>query len=316
MIIAIDLGGTKIAGALFDEQGNVAEKQVRLLEGQQGSEVGKEIGHILQELLSVARNQNVQVSSIGVAVPGIYHNLTGTVWAPNIPQWEDYPLLEEINSLVEDQGINVFIDSDRSCYILGEVWKGAASGCRDAIFLAVGTGIGAGILVDGRVLRGSHGVAGSIGWLAVTHPFLPEYTTYGCFEYHASGDGMARMANQILAENTQKMNVPGKGNLDQVATPDIFAAYERQDPVAVKVVHLSIEFWGKSVANLVSLFDPQVIVFGGGVFGPAVSLLNDIHQEAQKWAQPISFKKVQLKASQLGGDAGLYGAGYLALKGS
>ena len=316
MIIAIDLGGTKIAGAMLDEQGNIGEKRVALLRGQKGGEVGKKIGNIIQELLDIARNQNTEVSAIGVAVPGIYHIQTGTVWAPNIPQWEDYPLLEEICSLVGDQGLKVHIDSDRSCYILGEVWRGAAVSCKDAIFLAVGTGIGAGILVDGNVLRGAHGVAGSIGWLAVTHPFLTEYTTFGCFEYHASGDGMTRMAKQILAENKQQMIVPGKGNLDQVTTPDIFAAYASQDPVASKVVSLSIEFWGKAVANLVSLFDPQVIVFGGGVFGPALSLMDDIYDEAQKWAQPISFKKVELKASELGGDAGLYGAGYLALKGS
>src|SRR5678815_4753324 len=114
---------------------------------------------------------------------------TGKVWAPNIPDWGDYPLLEEVENVSGE--IPVTIDSDRACYILGELWQGNARGCTDAIYLSVGTGIGAGILTDGKVLRGSHDIAGAIGWMALTRPFSEEYTDCGCFETYASGEGIA-----------------------------------------------------------------------------------------------------------------------------
>ncbi len=93
--------------------------------------------------------------------------------------------------------MEIRIDNDRACYILGETWKGSATGCKHAIFLSVGTGIGAGILVDGKVLRGANDIAGSIGWMALTDPFLQEYVKYGCFEYHASGPGITRITKDI-----------------------------------------------------------------------------------------------------------------------
>src|ERR1035438_1715892 len=95
---------------------------------------------------------------------------------------------------------------------------------------------------------------------------------------------------------------------------DVFSAYDRGDPVAKEVLVQAIECWGMTVANLVSLFNPEMIIFGGGVFGPAAQFLGDIYAEAQKWAHPISIKQVKLQASKLGGDAGLYGAGCLALQ--
>ena len=105
----------------------------------------------------------------------------GRVWAPNIPGWDDYPLKAEIKAAVSDQAVKIAIDSDRSASILGEAWQGAARDCRNAIFLAVGTGIGAGIFVDGRVLHGAHGIAGAIGWMALDRPFRPEYVALRMF---------------------------------------------------------------------------------------------------------------------------------------
>src|SRR5678810_995824 len=97
----------------------------------------------------------------------------GTVWAPNIPGWDNYPLLEEMRKISGD--IPVSVESDRSCYILGEMWQGNAKGTGNAIFLAVGTGIGAGIVVDGNVLHGANDIVGAIGWMALHHPYKEEY---------------------------------------------------------------------------------------------------------------------------------------------
>src|SRR5688572_28839845 len=139
-VLGIDLGGTKLATALFSETGKLITKDVTALDHRKGKEVGKLITDAVKKYIMSAESA---VRAIGVSVPGISHARTGTVWAPNIPGWDDYPLLHEIKQIAGN--IPVSIDSDRACCMLGELWQGNAKGCRDAIYLAVGTGIGAGI---------------------------------------------------------------------------------------------------------------------------------------------------------------------------
>jgi len=310
--LGIDLGGTKIAGALFHSEGMVAPKKVLYLENEMGQKVVEQIFSLIQSFIDWSTENNMQISTIGVAVPGIYYSKTGSVWAPNIPDWEDFPLYEVLK--VKFANIEIRIDNDRACYILGETWQGSAKGCNHAIFLAVGTGIGTGILIDGQVLRGADDIAGSIGWLALTDLYLPEYEKYGCFEYHASGPGITRIAKDIYTHDTDLFEDLDQEAVDQITTSDIFEAYKRGNPLAKKVINQSICFWGKASANLVSLFNPEIIIFGGGVFGPATQFLDEIYLEAKKWAQPISINRVKFEPSKLGGDAGLYGAGFLSLK--
>jgi len=160
-VIAFDLGGTKLASALFTNEGDIIYTETSMLEKRKGAEVGKLILQQANSLLSKASDENLAVQSLGICVPGIAHAKTGKVWAPNIPGWDDYPLLSELEAGINNRNIKIKVDSDRSCYILGEVWKGNAKGCNDAIFISVGTGIGAGILINGEVLRGSRDIAGA-----------------------------------------------------------------------------------------------------------------------------------------------------------
>ena len=309
-LLGIDLGGTKLALALFDEAGKILYKENIPLENRKGKEVCELIAKSFIEL----RDSKIHggINSIGISVPGIYRIKTGTVWAPNIPEWDDYPLLKEIKNICGE--IPVTIDSDRACYILGESWHGNARQCKDAIFLAVGTGIGAGILVNGNVLRGAHDIAGAIGWMALKKPFNDEYIQCGCFEHYTSGEGIAKIAGKFLDETKDYSGELKNKPLAEITSHDVFAAYENNDPLAIKVIQMCIEFWGMAAANLVSLFNPEKIIFGGGVFGPAIPLISAIKTEATKWAQPISIKQVSFESSALGSDAGVYGAGYLALK--
>ncbi|RPI71571.1 MAG: ROK family protein [Ignavibacteriales bacterium] len=308
-VIGFDLGGTKLSGAVFSNYGKIIIKENLLLDKRKG----KEVGILIKEEVKRYLNNFDDIEAIGISVPGISYSKTGKVWAPNIPGWEDYPLLQDIKEVSRDN-IKVLIDSDRACYILGEVWQGAAKGCNDAIFLAVGTGIGAGILVNGEILRGSNDIAGAIGWLALDRPFFEKYISCGCFEYHASGEGLAKVGKELLQKDVNYEGILNLKKENHISAHDIFTAYAQEDPLAEKVIKQAIEFWGMTTANLVSLFNPEKIIFGGGVFGPAVKFLDDIFLEAKKWAQPISINQVKLAASMLGGDAGLYGAGYLALK--
>ena len=139
-VIGVDLGGTKVAGALFSDKGHLLKKEYRLLGGATGSAVGVLVAEMIVSLR--AQRPDLPVEAVGICVPGIVYSKRGTVWAPNIPGWDNYPLKNDLQAVLGDASIKISIASDRTCYILGEVWKGAAQGCSDAIYLAVGTGMG------------------------------------------------------------------------------------------------------------------------------------------------------------------------------
>ena len=307
-LLGVDLGGTKLALAVLDEQGHTRFKDKAALNGRRGKEIGELIRAKISEAIQQARHSGSDIKSIGISVPGI--GKEGSVWAPNLPEWENYPLLGEVKEVCGD--IPVIIDSDRSCYILGEQWQGNAQGCNNAIFLAVGTGIGAGILVNGAVLHGSSGAAGAIGWMALNRPYKPDYTRCGCFEHYASGEGIANLAKNLLKEDESYT-----GELSEkvpVTAPDVFGAFQRGDRLAASVLDHCIAYWGMAIANLVSIFNPEKIIVGGGVFGPALEFIPRIKAEAEKWGQPVSIHQYRLEGSALGDAAGVYGAAYLALK--
>jgi glucokinase len=311
-VIGIDLGGTKISGAVFDNSGKQLRQAVHLLEKRKGPEVGQLIIQTLRELLQTTTISDIQ--AIGVSVPGIMMQKIGCVWAPNISGWENYPLQKEIEDWLANPEIRVKIAGDRSCYILGESWKGAARNAQDALFIAVGTGIGIGILSDGRIVEGHAGISGAAGWLALDTKYEEDYVQYGCFESNASGNGIARCAQRLLKESgIYRGSILEKYPVENITTHEVFDAWTQNDPLAIHVIDRAVQLWGMAAANVVSLFNPEIIVWGGGVFGPATKLLDRIYGEACRWAQPIAIKQARFEASQLKGDAGLYGAGYLAL---
>ena len=311
-VLGIDLGGTKLALGLFSDDGGIGERETVPVAGRAARDVGALLVERARTL--AARSPSGDVEAIGVAVPGIYHADRGTVWAPNIPGWDDYPLRDELRTAFGG-GTAVTIDSDRAAYIVGEAWRGAARGSRNAIFLAVGTGIGAGILVDGRVLRGHRDIAGAIGWLALARPFRDEYVDCGCFERHASGPGIVACARDLIDGDSAYVGALRTTDPSRLTTTEIFAAYDDGDRIATGVIDDAVAYWGMAAANLVSLFDPEVVVFGGGVFGPAARFLPRIRAEAARWAQPIAMRETRFEPSVLGSDAGLFGAARLAMQG-
>jgi len=313
-VIGIDLGGTKIISAIFDKEGNILHKTSYLLEKRKGKDVGLLVLQTIDELITMSGGTIDDIEALGICVPGIADSKTGMVWAPNIDGWENYPLQKEIEEHVNNDKIKISIASDRTCYILGEVWKGAARNAQNAVFIAVGTGIGMGLLIDGKIVHGHGDAVGAAGWFALETPYFDEYERYGCLESYASGDGIARQTRKLLKEGLLfKESILYKREIESINTKDVFEAYGRGDSLAKFVIGKAIILWSMAAANMVSLLNPEKIVWGGGVFGPAAQLLDRIYDEACRWAQPVAIKQVKFEKSQLLGDAGLYGAGHLAL---
>jgi glucokinase len=313
-VIGIDLGGTKITGALFDKRGDILCEISHLLKHRKGFEVGLLVLQVINELMEQSGYCKDDIEALGICVPGIANSKTGLVWAPNIGGWENYPLQKEIKEHFSNSKIIISVASDRTCYILGEKWKGVAKNANNAIYISVGTGIGIGLLIDGNIIHGKGDIVGAAGWFGIETPYSKEFERCGCFESYASGNGIAHQAKKILKEGVLfKESKLYTKEIDSISSKDIFDAVSDGDPLAKSVIEKAIELWGMTSANLVSLLNPEIIIWGGGVFGPATQFIDRIYEEASKWAQPIAIKEVKYEKSILQGKAGLYGAGYLAL---
>ena len=310
-VIGIDIGGTTLSAAIFSPDGKFRHRENTPLDGRTGKDVGLLIIRHVDRLMTA---NGGAIDAVGVSVPGIYYPDIGTVWAPNIPGWEQYSLQEEIRTALSSEYIIITVESDRACYIAGETWQGNARGYKDAVFIAVGTGIGAGIMVNGEILHGTGGSAGSVGWLALKQPFRDEYKRCGCLEYDASGEGIARKTREVLANEPSYSGMLKNMESSALTAKDVFEAFCLKDSLATKVIDNCIHLWGMAAANIISLLNPEIIVFGGEVFGPASELIDRIRLEAMKWAQPAAGRQAIFAVSALGENAGLFGAAWCALQ--
>jgi glucokinase len=288
--LGIDLGGTKTALALVDEAGVVLARSKRPShEGGRALAWGA-LGRWAAETLRSANLAWSEIAGVGVIVPGIYDPRTGRAWAPNLWGPDEVALRD---ALAGELQAPVTIDSDRCGYVLGEQWLGAARGARDAVFLAVGTGIGAGILADGRLVRGTGGVAGAVGWLPIDPRWQARYGEVGCFEAEAAGPALARRGRAATAE-------------------DVVERARSGDPTALHAVAETVEALAMGIAGLVSALNPEVVVLGGGVMQARDLFLEPIRAAVPRWAQPFAARQCRIEPTALGEDAGVLGAARLA----
>lgn len=314
-VIAIDVGGTKISSAIFKDDGTMMSLHKNMLNGREGHDVGHLIVDNLLRQMQSARYHRIDITDVGVCIPGNADPDTGRVWAPNIPGWQNYPLRDVIKSVLNDKSIGIHIDNDRICYVYGEMWQGAAKDCKNVVFMAVGTGIGAGIIIDGHALYGASGCVGATGWMALEPPYRSEYAPVGCFEYYASGPGISNRTKEMVKADKHYRGELRQTPISRITTKHVFEAYAKGDPIATTVVKKAITFWGMAAANFVSLLNPEKIIWGGGVFGPARAYISQIYTEARKWAQPLNIKQVRFESSTVNsGNAGLTGAAYIAIR--
>jgi glucokinase len=309
LVVSIDLGGARSSAALVTREGELINLSSTALSGSKGERVAAMVLEQAETLLAHAALHHFGVKGIGISVPGISDRERGTVWAPGIDGWEQYPLYHYLKDHLTRYDIPIRIESDRGASVLGESWQGAAKGVSNAIFLLVGDGIGAGILADGRLIRGAHDIAGSVGWMALQRPYDARFKLCGNFEYFASGVGIERMALEVKSRASQR--IFQKSSNGPLKIVELFTSYDKRDPAALKALDQAVELWGMSCANLVSIFNPEAIVFGGEVFGPGVRFLDRIYREAIRWAQPVAMRRVRFIPSELGANAPLLGAAHL-----
>jgi glucokinase len=306
----VDVGGTKIASALFTREGEISAKDKISIDKSGGDAAAGQVGDKIEALAKAVRAVGGRLAAVGVCVPGIAYSASGKVWAPNIPGWDQYPLLDKLK---ERQECAIVLESDRSAYVAGESWRGAAAGARDAVFLAVGTGIGAGIISGGRIVHGHEDIAGAVGWFGLNPAFKSEYASLGSFEAEASGNSVARKARELLERGRASSILDLAGGRVEAVTAEVVAeAARRNDPLALEIVAETVTYLAMGIANIVSILNPEVVVVGGGLFQAADVFLDPVRREFKRWAQPLAVRTVRIELSGLGEDAGLYGCGKLA----
>jgi len=313
--IGVDVGGTKISSALFTADGAMLSKRKVPIDRSGPNAPVAQIALAVAELAAEAGELEIassghSVAAVGIVVPGVVFHGSGEVWAPNIAGWDRFPLAARLE---ERTPLPVVLDSDRAAYVLGEQWCGVAKGFRDVVFVAFGTGIGAGILADGRLVRGSGDIAGAVGWFALDPRFRPEYGERGCFECEASGSAVGLLAQRALEEGRPSaIAAIAASSGGEITAETVFQAAAGGDALAREILDHVAEAMAMGIANIVSILNPEIVVLGGGLFQSDLRLLEPVRQRVARWAQPLAAAAVRIEPSGLGEDAGLYGAAKLA----
>lgn len=268
LVLGIDLGGTKMYGALSDLGGTVLDEVNIGKHGTSGEDSYDRLGTLIDTLLASPKAQGRKVRGIGVGVPGITLHRQGIVkWAYTL-QWKDFPLKARLS---DRYGLPITIDNDVNLAALGELWFGAGQNAQNMILIAIGTGIGAGIIIDGALYRGSTEASGEIGSMVPGREFLgKDYRDFGALESVASGTGIAERAREVLKAQG------GRINAENVLAEDVFDAARQGQAWAWGVIDETVDFLAMAVANLTVTFDPEVIVLGGGVSRSADLLIEPI----------------------------------------
>jgi glucokinase len=268
VVLGVDMGGTKMYGAISNLGGDVVDEVNIARHGTSGEESFSCLTTLIDTLLASPKLAGRRVRGIGVGAPGITLHKEGIVkWAYTLG-WENFPLRAR---LAERYSLPITVDNDVNLAALGELWFGAGQNAQNIVLVAIGTGIGAGIIIDGALYRGSHEASGEIGHMVPGPQFLgKDYRDFGALESVASGTGIAGRARYALQSQ-------GNGAaLDSLLAEDVFDAARQGQEWAWTIINESADYLAIAIANLAVSFDPELIVLGGGVSRSADMLVEPI----------------------------------------
>ncbi|MFY9197334.1 MAG: ROK family protein [Bacillota bacterium] len=308
VVIGVDVGGTKVATGLINSEGKILAEINEALEA---SEADPEITilQVVRHIRTICAEAGLEkIPPIGVGIPAVVSREDGVViWTPNIPAWRDLPLCSRLSRHLGTTDIS--IDFDGNTAVLAEAWIGAGRGKKNVVCLIIGTGVGSGYVLEGRLYRGSSYIPGAVGWWALDPELVPEAMSrrIPSFESLCSGPSLIRIAN----ERADRV----KGAKRYPDTYALFAGYDEGEPGAVEVLNRAISYVGMGCANLVTAFNPDVLVIGGGIgleYCRRPKLYGEICKTVNNISQPIAAQHVKIVPAELGRVAGMVGAAKLA----
>lgn len=312
-VIGADIGGTNLRAALIDRNGKILSRKSRSSDAKKGIEyVMKNLILLLTEILEYE-----SVSGIGIGIPGIIDVDKGILTqAPNISKVRNYPVKEKLTHEL-GLAIDVTIENDANCAALGEWWLGAGKDTNSMIILTLGTGLGGGIILDGKLWRGVNGMGGEIGHMTID-PDGPKCNcgNYGCLESFASAEAIRRIVEQGLTDKNLKTVL--RDEVKQTEKHDIPEIVGRAAKVGDRFALGIWESFGRAlgiaIANLTNLLNVEMIIIGGGLSNSWDLFKDIVIKEAKSRGLRAPMENVKIRKCKLGDGAGLLGAGYLALK--
>ncbi len=298
----VDVGGTTIKMGFFETNGKLLDKwEIKTNTANGGAEILSDVAKAIDNKLAQEAIRKADVQGIGIGVPGPVRSDGIVTCCVNLG-WQIVNVAEELGVLT---GLPVKVGNDANVAALGEMWQGGAKGCKDVVMVTLGTGVGGGIIVDGKIVPGFHGAGGEIGHITVNSDEIEACNCgqYGCLEQYASATGIVRMAKRKLAKSDDATTLR---KFETLTAKDIFDEAKAGDELAEELVDEVGEILGSILSNLACLINPEVIVIGGGVSKAGAILIDAIQEHFREYSFH-AIRDTRFALATLGNDAGIFG---------
>lgn len=298
----VDVGGTTVKMGFFETSGKLLDKwEITTNTDDNGKAVLPDIAKSIDNKLAQEGISKAEIEGIGIGVPGPVRNDGVVLNCVNLG-WGIINVAEELGRLT---GLSVKVGNDANVAALGEMWQGGAKGSKDVIMVTLGTGVGGGIIVDGKIVAGYNGAGGEIGHITVNNDEIEPCNCgqYGCLEQYTSATGIVRMAKRKLAKSSEETTLR---NFKELTAKDIFDEAKAGDAIAGELVDEVGSILGSALSNMACVVNPEIIVIGGGV-SKAGSILIDTIQKHFVETSFHACRNTKFALASLGNDAGIYG---------
>ena len=306
--VGIDLGGTNTKIGLLNIEGDILKSSIiKTLSSEGVDKTMERIWGVIQELAKEANINIKNVKGIGMGIPGPVEDQSIVAFFANFPWGTNVNVKEKLEKIT---GIETKLDNDANIIALGEAKYGAAKGSKSSVTVALGTGIGGGIYVNGMLVSGFKGAGGEIGHMKIVKDGrVCGCGEKGCFEAYASATGLIREAVSRLTVNKQNLLYTMiEGNIAGLEAKDIFDAAKEGDAFSLDLVDYEAEYLAMGIANILNIINPETIVLGGGVALAGDILLDPLRKKLEKYALPVTLEDLKIVQGILGNEAGIKGA--------
>lgn len=304
----IDVGGTSVKCGLFQTDGTLADKwEIPTRTENQGENILPDVAEAIRNKMQERGIDKADVAGVGIGIPGPINTKGEAACAVNL-YWGFKPVAKELSELT---GLPAKAGNDANVAALGEAWKGAAAGAQNVVMATLGTGVGGGIIVGGKIVAGHHGAGGEIGHANIDHSETEKCNcgNSGCLEQYASATGIVRVARQILESSSETSTLRG---IEKLTAKDVLDAFKAGDVLAGKIMEQVGDKLGGALAFIAAVVDPEAIVIGGGVSKAGQPLIDCIQKYYRQYAFSLC-KDTPMVIASLGNDAGIYGAAKMVL---
>jgi glucokinase len=310
-LIAVDIGGSLIRAGLFSQNGKI------LCRVEKPNPARQSANTIIKSILAVVESvwpTSGRVQAIGISAPGPLDPVRGVILhSPNIPGWDNYPLVEELEKYFH---VTVRLNDDANLAALAEHRLGAGKGCNHLVYLTISTGVGSGIIVDNKLLIGSAGIGAEAGHMLIqeSSPLRCGCGNYGCLESLISGPSLAEQARLALSQSQDSLMWQlSEGDPKSITAKTVAEAARQGDALAIEIFDQAGKNLGIALTNLLYIFNPQMVVIGGSVSKAGELLLDPARQMVRKICMSYYWINTPIVLAELGDDTSLWGAYYLAL---